>query len=244
MAVASLGPQSRMLQVDKRPIIEAALTTMPRALIGIIGQYVNEILGGLYGPEAWKVWKDVEILDEVPGAPNMNLEGRILIYRPLKIRFRGQEKVLTGKVLKAICGSGAFALFRPEVEGQCGDNAASGWFSMEMTVIPESRGKDYVTQKRMVEDRVIEGRNCSLLHWEEAVLGNVMHFEFTGVQLYGENPLTSVYGENPLVITYTRCADLINGQYPVVVGNFGSKGLEVFFNCFDVWSGVAYALRS
>jgi hypothetical protein len=69
----------------------------------------------------------------------------------------------------------------------------------------------------------------------EAVVVNLMVFAFTGVRLYGQ--------EKPW--TYTNCIEKVDGQYPVVVGSFGSNGLDVS-HCFSFarsYVGAACALR-
>ena len=184
--------------------------------------------GSVYGPEAWKIW-NVEVLDVVPAAPrvDMSKKDKVLLYIPKRIRVNGKEQDFTLKALKEISG-GPFRYFSESVEEQFGDNMAPGWVLIDKNVIPESRNKDYETQKKMVEER-----GCSMPSVLEAIVLNLMVFAFTGERLYGREPWT-----------YTHCIEKVDGQYPVVVGGFGSDGLHVYFNDFDYdFFGAACALR-
>jgi hypothetical protein len=182
----------------------------------------------VYGPEAWKIW-NVEVVDVVPAAPQVDLskKDKVLLYIPQTIRVHGKEQDFNLKTLKEISG-GPFRYFSESVEGQFGDNMAPGWVLIDKNVIPESRNKDYETQERMVEER-----GCSMPSVLEAMVLNLMVFASTGERLYGQEPWT-----------YTRCIEKVDGQYPVVVGGFGSDGLSVPHNIFDDDSyGVACARR-
>jgi hypothetical protein len=187
--------------------------------------------GSVYGPEAWKIW-DVEILDVVPPAPQVDLskKDKVLLYIPQRIRVHGKEQDFTLKALKEISG-GPFRYFGKKVEAQFGDKMAPGWVLIDTNVIPESKNKDYETQKKMVE-----ARGCSMPSVLEAVVLNLMVFAFTGDRLYGQEPWT-----------YTRCTEIVDGQHPVVVGGFGSVGLDVNFvssyDFYDGYFGAACALR-
>ena len=185
--------------------------------------------GSVYGPEAWRIW-NVEVLDAVPPAPRVDLskKDKVLLYIPQRIRVHGKEQDFNLKALKEISG-GPFRYFSESVEAQFGDNMAPGWVLIDKNVIPESRNKDYETQKRMVEER-----GCSMPSVLEAVVLNLMVFAFTRERLYGQEPWT-----------YTRCTEKVDGQYPVVVGGFGSVGLNVCNVIFGygVRCGAACALR-
>lgn len=227
-AAGAAALQSRMLQVDKRPLIQAALPSIPPALIGIIGGYANETQGGLYGPEAWKRWKNIDILDVVPPAPSGDLRGVVCLYIPLRISIGGRECELTLTVLKEVC-SGSFSSFDSNVEQQLGETTASGWVRLDEALIEDSRGKYPETQKRMVE-----ARGCSMQRVVESVALNLIVFDFTGVRLYRESPME-----------YTRCDEKVNGKHHVIVGGFGSDGLGVSVSLWgNSFFGVACALRS
>ena len=185
--------------------------------------------GSVYGPGAWKIW-NVEVRDVVPEVPlvDMSKKDKVLLYIPKRIRVRGKEQDFTLKALKEISG-GPFG-FSQFVEAQFGDNAAApGWVLIDRTVLPESRGQTFETQKRMVEDR-----GCTMPSVLEAIVLNLMVFAFTGERLYGKEPWT-----------YTRCIEKVDGQFPVIVGGFGSDGLSVdyIFNFDRDYCGAACALR-
>lgn len=187
--------------------------------------------GGLvYGPEAWKIW-NVKVLDVVPPAPQVDLskKDKVLLYIPQRARVDGKEQNLTLKALKEISGV-PVRYFNKSVEEQFGDNMATpGWVLIDKNVILESLNKDYETQKRMVEER-----GCSMPSVLEAVVLNLMVFAFTGERVYGQKPWT-----------FTRCIEKVDGQYPVVVGGFGSDCLSVFISTFfeNGLFGAACVLR-
>ena len=188
-----------------------------------------ETQGGLiYGADAWNIW-NVEVLDVVPPVPRVDLskKDKVLLYIPQRVRVDGKEQNLTLKTLKEISG-GSFRYFSESVEQQFGDSTAAGWVLIDKTVLPESRAQNYETQKKMVEEK-----GCHLPSVLEAIVLNLMVFAFTGERLYGQDPWT-----------YTRCAEKVDGKYPVVVGGFGSAGLYVHIIHFDYdHYGAACALR-
>jgi hypothetical protein len=133
-----------------------------------------------------------------------------------------QSSGFTLKTLIEI-GGGPFEFYSPSIK-----STASGWIEIDKNVMPESRGKNYDDQKKMVEEK-----RCRLPSALEAVVLNLMVFAFTGVRLYGEEPFT-----------YARCSETVNGN-PAVVGQFGSKGLDVncsMFNFDNDGYGVAAVL--
>jgi hypothetical protein len=227
--------------VERNSIVNPRNTTASSKLekknIGIASTI--ETPGGLiYETDAWKVWDiygadawgrwNVKVLDVVPEAPQVNLSKRdkILLYIPQRISVNGKEKDFTLAALKEISG-GSFCYFSNSVEQQFGDSTAAGWVLIDKTVFPESRAQNYATQKKMVED---EG--CRLPSVLEAIVLNLMVFAFTGERLYGQDPWT-----------YTRCAEKVDGKYPVVVGGFGSAGLVVNDDGDSDSYGAACALR-
>ncbi len=170
--------------------------------------------GGLvYGPQAWRIW-DVEVLDTVSQRPQIDLkEGdKVLLYIPNSIRVNGTEQLLTLKVLKEISG-GPFKRLNEYVERKLGDNIApGGWVLIDRKVLPDSQGQAYEVQNKRVQDK-----GCSIPSMLDAVVLNLMVFAFTQERVYGEG-------------TYTHCREIIEGKYPVVVGDFAPDGLDVFFN--------------
>jgi hypothetical protein len=190
--------------------------------------------GGLvYGPEVWpelgKKWKcKLEVVDaKIPEAPKEAVaEGKIRIYIPSRVKVNGAEKDFTLNTLIEI-GGGPFAFCKQSVKNQFGNNTASGWIEIDKNVMPDSRSKNYDTQKRMVEDK-----GCRMPNALEAVVLNLMVFAFTGTRLYGAEPWT-----------YTPCFEEVDGIYPVVVGGFGPLGLEVDSYVFGDGGGGVAAVR-
>ncbi|MCC5832658.1 MAG: hypothetical protein JJU12_06410 [Chlamydiales bacterium] len=193
--------------------------------------------GGLvYGREAWKIW-GVEVLDNLLKTPRVypGKKDKVLLYIPQKIRVNGKTQDFTLKALKEISG-GPFLYFSNDVEEQFGEAAAPGWVLIDKDVIPESRNKDYESQKKMVEKN-----GCSMPSVLEAVALCLMVYAYTGERLYGENS-SSLDGQGSS--TYTRCIEKVNGESPIIVGDFGSAGLNVLSYDGDwVSCGVACVRR-
>ncbi|MBI3901257.1 MAG: hypothetical protein HY324_03790, partial [Chlamydiia bacterium] len=92
-------------------------------------------------------------MDTVPPAPYVDFKkDEVLLYIPQRVRFDGKAQDLTLKALKEISG-GLVWFFGDSVEQQFGDNIAPGWVLIDKNVIPESRNKNYETQKEMVEKK-------------------------------------------------------------------------------------------
>jgi hypothetical protein len=199
--------------------------------------------GLVYGPDAkaWKNW-GVEILDKIPEAPQIQWHERdpyfdasfednyLLVYIPKRIRFNGKEQDLTLKTFKAI-GSpfDFFSEFVEDFKDPRGNDTAGGWVLLSKRVIPNSRNKNYAEQQQMVK----ANKDFYVPYALEAIVLNLVVHASTGEQLYGRNP-----------ITYTRCADQISDNCPVIVGSFGFEGLSVFFSSFNYDDyGVACAFR-
>ena len=194
--------------------------------------------GLVYGADAWRIW-GADVLDEVPPAPAINWDENdpyfneayrnnyVLLYIPQGIRVGREEKALNLQTLREISG-GPFEYFSKSVAKQFGSSSSYGWVLVSKKVIPDSRRKRYKEQKQMVEEQ--EG--FRMPQTMEAIAANLMVFAFTNASLYGEQPLTD-----------TRCAEQVDGRYPVVVGGFSPVGFVVFYDRFDyVGYGVA-ALR-
>jgi hypothetical protein len=132
-----------------------------------------------------------------------------------------------------------YRYYDSDVQQQIGavSPAVSYWLLMTHDVLPESRRKRYVNQKKLVDDHARRtGLNYEVPKALEAATMILTHHVRNGNRLYNNSPLA-----------YTRCQELIHwrsGEYPSVVGGFGSSGLSVGrSNTFDYisfyYSGVA-----
>ena len=106
----------------------------------------------------------------------------------------------------------------------------SYWLLMTRDVLEGSRSKSYSAQKTLVESHASRtGHPYAVPRALEAATAILMHHARTGERLFGDAPYT-----------YTRCQELEDGQYPVIVGGFEPSGLYVLNDCYDVYlSGVA-----
>jgi hypothetical protein len=97
----------------------------------------------------------------------------------------------------------------------------SHWVLMTRDILPGSRNKTYNDQKELVQ--LYSDQDYVVPDAIEAAVCILMEFVASGVHLY---PIT-------YIPTYTRCAQTVEGQYPVVVGGFGFDGLLVRTSDFD-----------
>jgi hypothetical protein len=114
-----------------------------------------------------------------------------------------------------------YRYYASDVQAQLGASslAASYWLLMTRDVLPGSRDKTYANQKKLV---AAHARRTSLPYELptalEAATAILAHHVRNGERLYSKN-------NNPW--TYTRCQELIYGEYPAVVGGFEPSGLDV-----------------
>lgn len=250
---------------DKSPLIKAAFPNeMPKELIALISDYANEILGGLYGVDAWRQWKQIEILDHVPPAPQGALSKKT---QPATDLSKEAPPIPPDSSHTAAADPACswendpnrgdrVLLYIPRrirFNGQEQDltlsallKTSSREFSYFNSKIVDQFGNDtlegwvFLDKAVLPESRgkkdeaLVEARGCSKMHPIEAITLNLMTFTFTNVRLFGQSPLT-----------YTMCNRKIDEAYPVVVGGFGSNGLCVDEFSFDYFRncGAACALR-
>jgi hypothetical protein len=108
----------------------------------------------------------------------------------------------------------------------------SNWVLMTKNVLPESRGKSYDVQQRIVADLAKK----SLISYEvpeilESAVCILSQYFGSTIRLFSYDPLT-----------YTRCKDEVQGNQ-TVVGGFAPDGLDVHNYLFDNDSIGVAALR-
>ena len=136
-----------------------------------------------------------------------------------------------GEMIKTPQGGGHKATYRfygGNVKRELGGhpNPMSHWVLFTRDVLPNSRHKTYPEQRQLLKN---PGTTLSTLDAATAIL---MHHAKTGNRLYSDSP-----------DTYTRCQEKVYGnKYCVVVGSFGSSGLFVCNNFFDVSRNDALGL--
>jgi hypothetical protein len=110
------------------------------------------------------------------------------------------------------------------VRAQFGNNSSgrSYWLLMTRDVLEGSRSRKYSAQKALVARYTgDDGRPYEMPSALEAATAILMHHVRTGERLFGDDPWT-----------YTRCQELVDDRYPVVVGGFASSGLRVDGNYY------------
>jgi hypothetical protein len=107
------------------------------------------------------------------------------------------------------------------------------WVLMTRNVLEGSKSKKKEAQNALVAAYAREtGLPYVLPSALEAATVILLHYVRSGERLYTDAPCI-----------YTRCQELVNGQYPVVVGGFSSSGL--FVNSFDDFgSSYIYGVAS
>ena len=96
-------------------------------------------------------------------------------------------------------------------------NPSTHWTLMTRDVLPESRNKNYETQKNLVaqyaQKAKIPYQVPSILDATTCIFMEHVH---SGTRLYSDNPWT-----------YTRCQEKYNKDRQLVVGGFAPAGLDV-----------------
>ena len=151
--------------------------------------------------------KDTHLLVLIPatvdGAPfTLNLLGE-LIQRP---KNGGHET--------------RYEYYNDEVREQFGavSPVRSYWLLLTRDILEGSRGKSYSAQRALVARHAKRtGQPYAIPSALEAATAILMNHVGTGERIFGDNPWT-----------YTRCQEVMNSGYPVVVGGFDSSGLDVY----------------
>ena len=112
-----------------------------------------------------------------------------------------------------------YEYYSDDVKAQFGTASPdrSYWLLMTRDVLEGSRSESYSDQKALVESYASRtGYSYELPRALETATTILMHYARTGERLLSDDPWT-----------YTRCQELVDGRYPVVVGGFGASGLRV-----------------
>ncbi|MCB1075772.1 MAG: hypothetical protein KDK59_09620, partial [Simkania sp.] len=97
-------------------------------------------------------------------------------------------------------------------------SASSHWVLMTRDVIPDSRSKTYVDQKKLIQSHAQKTN----IPYEmplalDATTAILVHYVETRERIYTDNPTT-----------YTRCQEKVNNnQWPAAIGSFAAGGLSV-----------------
>jgi energy-coupling factor transporter ATP-binding protein EcfA2 len=113
-----------------------------------------------------------------------------------------------------------------QVRTKIGENSpfCPYWLLMTRDVLEKSRGKAYSKQRELIKRYAKKTGLCYELPGVlEAATAILMHHARAGERLFGDSPWT-----------YTRCRELIEDKYPILVGGFDSLGLAFSFYYFDI----------
>ncbi|MCH9626725.1 MAG: hypothetical protein S4CHLAM2_03530 [Chlamydiales bacterium] len=115
----------------------------------------------------------------------------------------------------------------PDIKNEIGDIpiSSSGWVLMTRSVIPDSKNKTYDAQRALFSAHQADCRvDYSLPSCLESFICVLATFLKFGDRLFFETSNT---------FPYTRCAETMQGKFPVCVGPFTNKGLSVFKDKYD-----------
>ncbi|MEM9417309.1 MAG: toll/interleukin-1 receptor domain-containing protein [Bacteroidota bacterium] len=111
-------------------------------------------------------------------------------------------------------------------------SSTSYWLLLPKTILPDSRSKDWSSQKALASAYI--GSGYGIPRALEVATSVLSHYAKHKERLYAD--ASSSTGN----WTYTRCADLDEYGYPLVVGGFAAAGLAVDYGGFDYYDkGVA-----
>jgi hypothetical protein len=148
----------------------------------------------------------------------------LLVLIPSTVDGRDFNLDLLGELIQRPKGGGHSTRFRAydgDVQEILGAQSPARpyWVLMTRDVLEGSRSKKYAFQKALVVSRARDtGLPYVLPGVLEAATAILSHYVRSGERLYGDAPWT-----------YTRCREVIGGQYPSVSGGFVPGGLDV--NC-------------
>ena len=112
-------------------------------------------------------------------------------------------------------------------------NPSTHWTLMTRDVLPESRNKNYETQKNLVAQYA---QKANIPYQVPSVLDATtcifMEHVHSGIRLYSDDPWT-----------YTRCQEKFNKNWQLVVGGFAPAGLCLNSHGYDLTSVGVAALR-
>jgi hypothetical protein len=183
---------SPVSKYDRTPALADALPRLSLELIGIIGEYTNEILSGLYGPESWnELNKDVVVLDPYIAAPPGDLNNRFLIYIPQQVRFREKVSRMGIEVLKILSENKIMRLNKSDME-EVDASIIPGWIYIER--FPEKIETISESSEKMLEER-----NASLPHVFETAIFYLMTLKFSEELYKGSREVCTLCNNNTWV---------------------------------------------
>jgi hypothetical protein len=122
------------------------------------------------------------------------------------------------------------------IKAQFGERSPdhSYWLLMTREVLEGSRGERYADQRALVASYAKKtGQPYEIPSALEAATAILLHHSRKGKQLFRDSPWT-----------YTRCRELVDDKYPILVGGFEPSGLFVDYGCYGDYVGVVCCRKS
>jgi hypothetical protein len=177
----------------------------------------------------WLPWHIVDTLNSpCPFWPEKSIKDtHLLVLIPATVNGEPFNLNLLGELIKRPRGGGAptkYRCYSNKIQAAFGTHSPHHpyWVLMTRDVLEGSRGKKYAAQKALVAQHA----SLTSLPYElpgalEVATVILSHYFHRGERLYADVPRT-----------YTRCQELVDDQYPVVVGGFSSEGLDIAVRSF------------
>ena len=163
----------------------------------------------------------------------------LLVLIPATLDGKPFSLDLLGALVKRPKGGGhatKYDCYDADVQAALGAQSPAHpyWVLMTRNVLEGTRGTQYASQQALVAAHAKRtGLPYALPGALEAATTILVHCVRSGECLYVDAPLT-----------YTRCQELVDNQYPVVVGGFASGGLDVSCSDEDVDSDFLHGVAS
>jgi hypothetical protein len=161
----------------------------------------------------------------------------LLVLMPSKVNGKPFSVDLLSELVQHPQGGGHATKYRyygDSIKKQFGTRSFRGsyWVLMTRDVLEGSRDEKYASQKSLVATHAKRtGLPYAIPGALEAATAILSHYVRSGERLYTDDPWT-----------WTRCQELVDGQYPTIVGGFSSGGLDVnYYGHDDGYSGCGVA---
>ena len=201
-----------------------------------------------FGPEAWRTHFGVDVGGGIPSLPSdidqildspcpfwsdkQVRDTHVLVLVPSEVDGEPYTLTKLGELSRPGYpkNSAGYGHYDSDVKAQLGSvsTQAPCWVLLTRDIIPGSRNTSYEDQKKLlvVARASKTSRNYGFPSALEASTAILAHYVRSSERLFSKGS-----------VTYTRCQDLVEwgrGRYPAVVGGFGSTGLHVDYDFYDV----------
>jgi hypothetical protein len=219
-----------------RPLVCQATRWSPAGCPASLRTRSLDVPAPVFGAQAWRQYfGEVGTEPPLPSDINQILSGpcpfwsgklvqdtHLLVLIPSQVSGKPFSLNFLRKLIKRPQGGGhptKYRYYDDAVQKVLGIQSAEGayWVLMTHEVLEGSRDKRYDAQKALISAHASEtGLSYELPGALEAATVMLSHYVRSGERLYADSPWI-----------YTRCRELVDNLFPVIVGAFSSGGLLV-----------------